>query len=102
MTPITVTQTNTGQTAAVAVDNFTNPFNIGLITTITGSPTYNIEVTPQDPMDATPTVWVPPTALTGLTAATALSLSIPCRALRINVTAGTGSVTLYIVQAGLR
>lgn len=102
MTPISVAQTGVGRSAVIAVDNFTNPFNLGLITTLTGSATYNIEITPQDPMDAAITVWGAPTGTTGLTTASALSLTIPARAVSINITAGAGTVTLYIVQAGLR
>jgi hypothetical protein len=102
MTPISVAQTGVGRSTVVAVDNFTNPFNLGLITTLSGSATYNIEITPQDSMDAAPTVWGTPAATTGLTTASALSLTVPARALSINVTAGAGTVTLYVVQAGLR
>ena len=115
MTPVSVSLTTTGaaRSAAVAVDNFTNPFNIGLIAVASGTVTYNIEISPQDPMDAGYTVsganWAAPVlpsplTVTGLTGSVAVPLTVPCRAVSINVTATTGSatVTLYLVQAGLR
>lgn len=102
MTPISVSQSGTGRSAVVAIDNFTNPFNVGMYYAVTGVATFNIEITPQDPMDATPTVWNIPSGFSGLTAAGVQAMTIPARAVSINVTAGGGTVTLYVVQAGLR
>jgi hypothetical protein len=102
MTPVSVTQIGTGRSTVVAIDNFTNPFNVGLITTLSGTATYNIEISPQDAMDAAPTVWGVPAISNGLTAAAAVALTVPARALSINITSGTGTVTAYVVQAGIR
>lgn len=102
MTPISTSQTGTGRSAIIALDNFTNPFNVGLHYVVSGVATFNLEITPQDAMDATPTVWAAPTGLSGLTASGVQATTITARAISINVTAGTGSVTLYVVQAGLR
>lgn len=102
MTPISTSQTGTGRSTVLSLDNMTDPFNVGLHYVVTGTATFNIEVTPQDPMDAAPTVWNTPSGLSALTASGVQNTIIPARAIAINVTAGTGSVTLYIVQAGLR
>jgi hypothetical protein len=102
MTPISVSQTNSGRSSVVQVDNFANPFNVGLHLVVTGTPTYNIELTPQDPMDATPTVWIAAPNLSTLTAGQAASMTVPCRGITINVTGGTGTVTAYVVQSGER
>lgn len=101
MTPISIT-TSTGRSGIAQVNNFQAPFNVGLHISITGTPTYSVELTPQDPMDGTPTVWAAPTGLSGLTAAQVVSMTIPCRAISLNLTSGSGSVTAYIVQAGER
>jgi len=102
MTPISMTQGAVGRSTPVAVDNFRDTFNIGLFVVInSGTPTFNIEATPQDMADATPTVWAPSSGLTGLTAGGFYQLNIPCRGLSINVTI-TGSVTVYVVQSGTR
>ena len=41
-------------------------------------------------------------ALSALTASATNQLVVPAKAVSINITAGTGSVTLYVMQAGLR
>lgn len=102
MTPISVTQTGVGDSSVLALDNMTDPYNVGLHYVVTGSATFDIQITPQDPVDAAPTVWNAPSGLTGLTASGVQGTIIPARGIRIHQTAGTGSVTLYVVQAGLR
>jgi hypothetical protein len=106
MTPISVSKTGTGRSAVIAVDNFTNPFNVGLFTTLSGSATYNIEISPDDPMDAgyvaSSATWIAAPNFSGLSAAAVNQLLVPCKAVSINITANTGTVTLYVLQAGLR
>ena len=106
MTPISVSQTGTGRSAVIAVDNFTNPYNVGLYAVVTGVATYNIEISPTDPMDAGYTagsaVWGIAPNFSALTASATNQLLVPAKAVSINITAGAGSVTLYVMQAGLR
>jgi hypothetical protein len=102
MTPISVAQTGAGRSSIVQVDNFANPFNVGLHIVLSGAATYNIELTPQDPMDATPTVWTAAPSLSAQTTGQAVSMTVPCRGITINVTAGVGTVTAYVVQSGER
>ena len=102
MTPISISQTGTGRSGIVQVDNFNAPFNVGIHLTLSGAATFNIEISPQDPMDGAITVWNTAPSLSGLTAASASSMTVPCRALSINVTGGSGTVTAYITQAGER
>lgn len=102
MTPITISKTGTGRSATVVPDSFQNPFNVGLLVTVTGTATFNIEISMDDAMTDTPTTWAAATGFSGLTASTVGSLTIPCHAISINVTAGTGTVSAQIVQAGVR
>ena len=106
MTPISVSQTGTGRSAVIAVDNFTNPFNIGLYASLTGSATYNVEISPDDPMDAgyvaSSATWFAAPNFSTLSAASSGQLVVPCKAVSINITANTGTVSLKIMQAGLR
>jgi hypothetical protein len=102
MTPITISKTGTGRSAVVVPDSFQNPFNVGLLITVSGTATFNIEISMDDAMVAAPTTWAVATGFSGLTAATVGSLTIPCHALSINVTSGSGTVTAQIVQAGVR
>lgn len=102
MTPIYVAKTGTGRSNILSLDNFTNPYNVGLHYVVSGTATFSLEITPEDPMDATPTVWNAPSGMTALSASGTQALTIPARGITINVASGTGTVTLYIVQAGLR
>jgi len=96
----TVSQTGTGRSDVIAADNFQGIFNIGLLIALSGSATFNIEVSPDDPVAATPSGWFTVSGLTGLTAGSAISLTVPCKAISINVTGGNGKVTLTTVQSG--
>ena len=106
MTPISTSQTGTGRSSVVAVDNFTNPYNVGLYAVATGTVTFNVEISPTDPMDAgysaASAVWGVAPNFSALTASATNQLLVPAKAVSINITAGTGSVTLYVMQAGLR
>jgi hypothetical protein len=106
MTPITISRTGTGRSAVVVPDSFQNPFNVGVQLVVTGTVTFSLEVTMADPMLPTfnPATadWTAPTGFSGLAATTVSSLTVPCHGISLNVTAGTGTVTAYIVQAGVR
>lgn len=106
MTPISVSKTGTGRSAVIAVDNFLNPFNVGIGATLSGTATYNIEYSFDDPMDAgyvaANATWFVAPNFSGLTASTGGSFTVPCKAICINITADTGTVTAQIVQSGTR
>lgn len=106
MTPITISQTGTGRSSVVVPDSFQKPFNLGIQLIITGTVTFNVEITMDDPMQTgfnpATASWAAPTGLSALSAGTVVSMTIPCHGLSLNVTAGTGTVTAKIVQAGIR
>lgn len=106
MTPITISQTGVGRSTVVAVDNFANPFNIGLYAVLTGTATYNIEISPDDPMDAgyvaANATWLAAPSFSALTATTVNAMTVPAKAISINITAGTGTLTLKISQIAVR
>jgi len=106
MTPITVSQTGVGRSAVVAVDNYTNPFNIGLYAVLTGSATYNVEISPDDPMDAgyvaANATWIAAPNFSALTATSVGAMTVPARAISINITANTGTISLKIIQIAVK
>lgn len=107
MQSITVTQVAAGSSAVEAVSYFTNPFNIGLAAVLTGTATFTVEYSMQDPMDAgyvaASATWFPVTGLSAVSASTSVGFTVPCRAIRVTLAGGsTGTVTLYIQQAGTR
>lgn len=113
--PIVLTATAAGGGAAVSTvhipDQFRNPFNIGLGSAVTtGTATYTIEHTFDDVLSpdwvAASGNWATNSGWTGSkTAADGLvsgNYAYPVGGIRINISAGTGTVTLWIRQAGTR
>jgi hypothetical protein len=102
MTPIIISKTGTGRSTVTAPDSFQNPFNIGVLLTVTGTATFNLEVSMQDPTTDAITSWAVPTGFSALSAGAVLSLTVPCHAISLNITSGSGTVTAQLVQAGMR
>ena len=102
MTPVTILKTGTGRSAVIASDSFQNPFNVGIVAVVSGTATFNIEISMDDPSVVTPSVWAVDAGFSAKTASTNGSITVPHHALSINVTSGSGTVTAYIVQAGIR
>lgn len=99
MRPSSFTQTGVGVSAWFPVDYRRNPFNASFACEVTGTVTYTVEHTFGD-------VFTPGASLTAFPNATVVGASAnavgnyvaPIRAVRINITAGTGSVTLTWLQ----
>ena len=102
MRSVIVIQSGAGASAPIPLNTNADPVNYTLQSVIAGGPpTYNIEWTLDDPFGAVaPVTWTAFTGLSALTAGAALPFSFPVRAIRINITGGSGSVTLTVVQAG--
>ena len=100
----TITATGVSRSGVCAVDDFQAPFNVGIGAKLTGSATFNIEYSFDDPMadgySAASATWYIASGFSGLTASTGGSFTVPCKAISINITANTGTVTATIVQAG--
>lgn len=113
MRPVVVTLTGNGATTAnsapVIVDWRASPFNIGLAIDTGGSTTgFTAQYCYEDPNSYTTATlynanakWWTLTALSAKTADTDSSLTIPCRAVRLQANAsGTDTATMTIVQGG--
>ena len=99
-----ITKTGTGRSSICVVDDFQAPFNIGIGVSLSATATFTIEYSLDDPnadgySPSTATWYVAPGFTSG-SAAIGGALVIPCRAICINVSANTGTVTANIVQAG--
>lgn len=97
--PSVITQTGTGASAWIPVDNTQNAFAIGFGCVVSGTVTYDVQHTFDNVFDSsiTPTAFTHAT-VTGKTANQDGNYAFPIRAMRLNVTAGTGSVTITILQ----
>ena len=105
MPNVAFTVAGAGTSPVYACDNFMAPFNIGYGTTISATATFKLEYTFDDVQadnynPATGT-WFTVTGTSGSTAVSG-AFTIPCRGMRLNVSASTGSMTVYFQQAGAR
>ena len=107
MQVITLTQSGVGTSAVRALDFFQNPFNVGIGVDVTGTVTYTVEYTFSDPTNAdfnpATATWYAVTGLSAESGDKSLAFTVPCRGIRVNTAVGTtGSVVVYIQQAGTR
>jgi hypothetical protein len=101
----TITASGVSRSNVCAVDDFQAPFNIGIgAKLVSGAATFNIEYSFDDPMadgyTAAGATWYVATGFSGVSASTGGAFTIPCKAISINITANTGTVTATIIQAG--
>lgn len=104
MRPITVSQTGTGQSSSIIMDYLGRP-EVSLQVIVSGTVTYSVQQTLNNPNDASQTItWFdhPDTNLVGATADKQGNYAYIPAAIRLNVTAGTGTATLTVIQAGLK
>lgn len=104
MRPVVFTITGTGTSNVMVPDQYISPFNVSLGATVTGTATYTVQYTFDNVFDnaynpATGN-WVDHPSLTAQTATKDSNIAYPVSGVRLNVTAGTGTVRLVITQAG--
>jgi hypothetical protein len=103
MRQIVLTQTGTGQTPAAPLDIHGRP-EISLQVSVIGSVTYTVQQTLDNVFDAsiTPT-WFdhPDSALVAQTTSKQGNYAFVPAAVRLNVTSGTGTARLTVVQSGI-
>lgn len=104
MRPITVTTSGESVSAPVVADYMVSPFNIGFGVVVTGTATYTVQHTFDDPFAAgfTPAsaTWFSHENLVNQTTSQDGNYAFPVRAIRVNQTAGAGSTAATFVQAG--
>jgi hypothetical protein len=102
MRPSSKTQVGNGASAWMPLDH--NAANFGLFAEVlSGGPTYSVEITPDNVYDPAVTATAYPCQIVALTAATTTQdglLTLPCVAVRINITGGGGTVKLTAVPGG--
>lgn len=104
MRPIIRPLTGVGNDVPVPLDQYLTPFNASIAVTVSGTITYSVQWTQDDPFNP-PTGglnWFAAAAnLTGATDNEVGSLMAPVRAVRLITTAGTGTATMTVNQAGV-
>ena len=77
------------------------PFNVGFGVVISGDPTYTVQHTFDNPWTTTVPVWFDHPTVSGEVANADGNYAFPVAAIKVAVTAGTGTATLTVIQAGI-
>lgn len=104
MRPVRVSQTGTGSTNPVPLDIYIAPFNVSIGVTVSGTVTYKLQYTYDDVFSASYVAssgnWNDSVDMVSKTTASNTSINNPVTAVRLTVTAGTGTVNGVIIQSG--
>lgn len=90
----------TGSSPALPMNMNVSPFNVGFGVTVSGTVTYKVQHTFDDPGTGF-TTWFDHPTITGLSANADGNYAFPVSGIRITVTSGGGSVTMNVLQAGI-
>ena len=104
MRPVSYSVTGVGTSNVNATDHYVSPFNVALSVIVTGVITYtvqytfdNVFATTFNPSTAT---WTDHPSLTSQTTTKDSNIAYPVQGIRLKTTAGTGTATLTMIQAG--
>ena len=104
MRPVVYTITGTGVSSVCPPNNYVTPFNISLGVNVTGTSTYTVEYTFDNVFGIgyNPSTgnWIPHPYLTLQSTSKDSNIAYPVTGVRLNVSSGTGTVILTIIQAG--
>lgn len=96
----TVSKTGVGSSTAIVMNTNVSPFNVGFGVIAAGTVTYTIQHTFDDPAVGF-SVWYPHPTIAAKTDNQDGNYAFPVTGIKVLVTAGTGSATLNLVQAGI-
>lgn len=96
----TQSQTGVGSSGAIVVNTNVSPVNIGFGVIVTGTVTYTVQHTFDDPAVGFSTWFSHPTVVDETTNQDG-NYAFPVTGVKLLVTAGTGTATLKLVQAGI-
>jgi hypothetical protein len=94
----TTSVTAVAASSPLITENYISPFNIGFAVVVTGTITYSVQHSFDDPSALTD--WFNHPTINGQTTNQDGNYAFPVTAIRVNATAGTGTATLSMVQAG--
>jgi hypothetical protein len=103
MKSVNLSLTGVGNSAVFAVDNYVAPANMGMAVVVIGTITYKVQYTFDNIFaagyDPTAGTWFDHPPLVGTTSSNS-NIAYPVTGIRLTTTAGTGTATLTIIQAG--
>jgi hypothetical protein len=105
MQPQTASITGVGTSNVLVVSPYISPFNVGLGVKVTGTITYSIQHTFDNPLapgfSAATATWYNHAYMVSQTANMDGNYAYPVQAVRVNTSAGTGTAQLTLIQAGM-
>lgn len=96
----TVSKTGTGSSSAIVMNTNISPFNVGFGVITTGTVTYSIQHTFDDPAVGF-TVWYTHPTIAAKSDNQDGNYAFPVTGIKVLVTAGAGTATLNLIQAGI-
>lgn len=95
-----VSKTGVGSSPALVMNTNTTPFNVGFGVVATGTVTYTVQHTFDDPASGFSTWFSHPT-ISAETTNQDGNYAFPVTGIKVLVTAGDGTATMNLVQAGI-
>ena len=95
------TKTGVGSSNILVTDTYICPFNVGFGVVATGTVTYTVQHTFDNPQTTATPVWFSHPTIATKTDNQDGNYAFPVAAIKVIVTAGTGTATMTMIQAGL-
>ena len=96
----TVSKTEAGNSSALVMNTNISPFNVGFGVVVSGTVTYTVQHTFDDPGVGF-TTWFNHPSIATLSANADGNYAFPVTGIRVSVASGGGTATLSVVQAGI-
>ena len=97
--------TGTGTSSLIPLDHYVSPFNVGFGAVVSATATFSVQHTFDDiyapGYSAASGTWFNHPNFTSVTATADGNYAFPVSAIRLNVTASTGTVSITAIQAGV-
>ena len=104
MRPTVLSVTGVGTSNPCPADHYVSPFNVALNVLVSGTITYTVQYTFDNVFangyNPSTGNWTDHPSLTAQTATKDANIAYPVTAVRLKTTAGSGTATLTIIQAG--
>jgi hypothetical protein len=95
------TKTGTGSSNVLSMDTYISPFNVGFGVVATGTVTYTVQHTFDNVQTVASPTWFPHPTIADKTDNQDGNYAFPVAAIKVLVTAGAGTATLTVIQAGI-
>ena len=95
------TKTGVGSSNVLPMDLYISPFNVGFGVVVTGTVTYTIQHTFDNPQTVASPVWFSHPTIAAKSDNQDGNYAFPVAAIKVLVTSGNGTATATVIQAGV-